>query len=304
MLEPSTEAVAAGVDRVITLADGRTLGYCEFGDPAGYPVIALHGTPGSRFKYSGSHIAAAARGLRLIAPDRWGYGLSSRKRSPAIGDYGDDIAALADALGLGSFHLTGVSGGGPFAVAAAARLAGRVTALALVSPVGLIHGPAGMARLSPFHTFCFRVMPHLPGALTATFYAYRSALRLAPDLAMWVAVSRSPEVDRVAVRDRYTRDRLVKTFSTGLEHSVRGPAVDIGLFSKPWGIDFGRVRAPVRIWIGSADRNVPISAVNALHEVLPGSTFTRLSGEGHLWVAIHGNDVLDWLCGMPRSTRR
>lgn len=300
MLTTAMSEDAGTADRVLHLPDGRRLGYREFGDPAGYPVIALHGTPGSRFKYAGSHAAAAARGLRLIAPDRWGYGMSSRKEGARLRDYADDVKALADALGIGAFHVTGVSGGGPFAVAVAARLSERVTGVALVSPVGLISGPAGRSRLSPFHWFCFRVMPLVPGALTATFHAYRSALSLAPNMAMWLAVSRSPAVDRAAVRDQATRKRLVKTFSTGLTFSVRGPAADIELFSKPWDLDFSAVTAPVRIWIGTADRNVPVTAVMALHDALPGSECTLLPGEGHLWVALHGEDVLHWLALLPR----
>jgi hypothetical protein len=30
-------------DATITLADGRTLAYCEWGDPTGSPVLLVHG---------------------------------------------------------------------------------------------------------------------------------------------------------------------------------------------------------------------------------------------------------------------
>jgi hypothetical protein len=36
----------------LTLHDGRTLGYAEFGDPAGVPLIYCHGHPGSRLEGS------------------------------------------------------------------------------------------------------------------------------------------------------------------------------------------------------------------------------------------------------------
>jgi len=36
---------------IITLRDGRQLGYADLGSPTGTPIFALHGTPGSRIDY-------------------------------------------------------------------------------------------------------------------------------------------------------------------------------------------------------------------------------------------------------------
>ena len=45
------DAVMAGVSGTQTVAasDGRSLTIAEWGDPDGFPVFFLHGTPGSRF---------------------------------------------------------------------------------------------------------------------------------------------------------------------------------------------------------------------------------------------------------------
>ena len=62
--------------------DDRVLAYKEFGDPNGKPVIAMHGTPGSRI---GPHLRALRlypRGIRLISYDRPGYGGSGRRPGP------------------------------------------------------------------------------------------------------------------------------------------------------------------------------------------------------------------------------
>ena len=64
---------------------GRTLRVREDGDPDGVPLIAHHGTPGSRLLYERWVEDAAERGIRLIAYDRAGYGGSDRdagRRSP------------------------------------------------------------------------------------------------------------------------------------------------------------------------------------------------------------------------------
>ena len=59
----------------ITLADGRTLGFDDVGDPAGVPVLYVHGTPDSRRARHPDDGVAAAAGVRLVAVDRPGFGL-------------------------------------------------------------------------------------------------------------------------------------------------------------------------------------------------------------------------------------
>lgn len=286
---------AASGDRVVALGDGRMAGYREYGDPGGIPVVALHGTPGSRFKYAGGHEGAVARGLRVIALDRWGYGLSSAKPSPALADYGRDVEVLADRLGLGRIAVTGVSGGAPYAVATAAALKGRVFALALISPVGVIDGPAGLAVLSPFHTLCFQIAPRIPGLIGGSFQAYRAALAVAPDFAMRIAVLKSARADRAIMRNEQARAGMAEMFAEGLAAGVAGPVTDMALFGRPWGIVWADISAEARIWMGAEDRNVPISAVRALHGALPSSECVEIADAGHQWLAGNHEVIWDWI---------
>ena len=122
--------------RLLTLPDGRRLACAEYGDPNGLPVLALHGTPGSRLMFALANGAARVRGIRLIAPERPGYGLSDYRPSESLARIAEDLSAVADAYGLDRFAIIGVSGGAPFAVAAAASMPDRISLLALVCPVG------------------------------------------------------------------------------------------------------------------------------------------------------------------------
>lgn len=290
-------SVGGAVGRVIVLPDGRTLSYREYGDPAGHPVIALHGTPGSGFKYSGSHDAAVRVGLRLLAVDRWGYGGTSAKPGARLSDYGADIAALADALKIARFGITGVSGGAPYAAATAALLKDRVTALALVSPVGPISGQVPEIKLSPFHTLCFQVLPRIPGGVAGVFTAFRAGLAVSPKRAMAIAVRRSAPADQLAMANDDTRSQLSHAFITGLAPGVQGPKTDLTLFKRPWGIDLKSITAPACIWMGSEDRNVPMTSVTALSAALANCETVLIPGAGHLWVTSHADVVMGWLAG-------
>jgi pimeloyl-ACP methyl ester carboxylesterase len=286
---------AASNDRVVPLGDGRAIGYREYGDFGGFPVVALHGTPGSRLKYAGGHDGAIAGGLRVIALDRWGYGLSSAKPDPALADYGRDVEVLADRLGLERFAVTGVSGGAPYAVATAAVLKERVSALALVSPVGVIDGPAGIATLSWFHTLCFQIAPTIPGLIGGSFQAYRAVLAVAPDLAMQIAVLKSARADRAIIRDERARSGMAEMFAEGLAAGVGGPVTDMALFGRPWGIEWANVCGNVRIWMGAEDRNVPVSAVHALQGALPSSELIEVADAGHQWLTSNHEAVWGWI---------
>jgi len=79
---PSIRAVA-----VMAPPDGRRLAYEVMGDPAGFPVMVLHGTPGSSRQLAGLDELARDRGVAVIAPDRAGYDGSSHdpSRTTALG---------------------------------------------------------------------------------------------------------------------------------------------------------------------------------------------------------------------------
>jgi len=109
-------------DTVLALADGRRLGYAEFGDPSGAPCLYFHFSPGSRLEpaavFSGVR-QAWLRGVRLVSADRPGFGLSDRQPARTLLDWPGDIAALADHLGIDRFAVLGASGGGAYALACA-----------------------------------------------------------------------------------------------------------------------------------------------------------------------------------------
>src|SRR5262249_28121694 len=73
----STEVRVVSGGRV-TLRDGRTLAWCEYGVPDGRPVLQFQGTPGSRFSRYAHEESYVRLGARVIVFDRPGYGASTR----------------------------------------------------------------------------------------------------------------------------------------------------------------------------------------------------------------------------------
>jgi len=295
----------AKLDLVQVLPDGRRLQYCEYGDPGGRTVVALHGTPGSRYKFAIADREAQRLGLRLISPDRWGYGLSDAPRGrPRLADYAYDIESLLGALGIERFGVVGVSGGGPYAAALASVLRARVSKLALVAPVAPLDLASRRHGVGWFHRFAFRALPRVPGGVSVVFSYFRGVLAVAPALAVRTMAARAGAPDRKLLAEPEISGDLVMTFKAGLARGVLGPAIDMACFSREWGLDLSSVSCRSRMWLGAMDRNVPLAAARKLPGDIPGLDVIEVEDAGHFWITRHYADVLAWLAGDPGAADR
>jgi len=250
---PSPKPLPVGVmDGLVDVGGGRSFSYRAFGAETGYPLIALHGTPGSRLKFLAADSVARSLGIRVIAPDRWGYAATSAHPAPSLAGFAEDLVRFADRLGLERFSLLGVSGGGPYASAVAAELPDRVVSLALVAAVGPIAGEED-DEISPFHRFCFGALARRSSAVALVFRAFRAVLRVSPTIGMRMAMLRVAASDREVLRCESVAIRLGETFLEGLRPGVVGPVTDLALFGRPWDIDLRRASIPARLWMGSVD---------------------------------------------------
>lgn len=122
--------------KTIQLSDGRTLAYLESGDPNGQPVFYFHGGPGSRLEGQIYDSLNQKLGIRMIVADRPGYGLSDNQEDRTYLNWADDVAELADQLGIERFAVLGYSSGGPYAAVVAHQLPERVAVAVIVAGEG------------------------------------------------------------------------------------------------------------------------------------------------------------------------
>jgi pimeloyl-ACP methyl ester carboxylesterase len=278
--------------QVLRLSDGRRLGYAQYGDRRGAPVLFFHGTPGSRRVARCADQAARRRGIRLIAPDRPGFGLSDFQPARTLGAWPADVVELADALGIDRFAVAGVSGGGPYVAACASRLAGRLTHAGIVSGVGPLDDPALAAELSRTWRAGFAVVRRLPAAVRLGLGLASLGLRRAPGCVLASIAASLPEVDRAILARPEVRALLLDDAREALRQGTRGAVQELVLFSRPWDVRLGRIRMPVRLWHGEADAQVPLAIARRLAAALPDCRASFVPGAGHLWVLDHLDEVL------------
>jgi pimeloyl-ACP methyl ester carboxylesterase len=265
------------------LVDGRRLGYAEVGDPSGSPVLFFHGVPGSRLDFASERHDAAlkAAGVRFIGVDRPGFGISDPKPGRGHGDWPADVGALADSLGLERFAVLGYSRGGWYALACAAQIPNRLTAVGLLSALTIPDMP-GFERARPWlarmDSAFARRAPALWERLT-TANARRAEKDPAAALRVYKLVLRAPaDRDLLAANPR-------EFAGYGTEAARNGPAawrMEVANIAEALDFDVDEVKLPVRIWHGTADTLVPITHGRYSAKRLASTEIVELPDVGHL----------------------
>jgi pimeloyl-ACP methyl ester carboxylesterase len=286
-------AVPEPETRTAALDDGRTLAYVECGDPAGRPVFAFHGLPGSRMQRHPDESIARGAGVRVIHVDRPGFGRSSPRPGRSLADWPRDVAALADRLGLGRFAVAGTSGGGPFAAACAALLGDRVARLAIVSGVG---PPGTMAgRMTANARLAFFLAPRVPWLLRGPLAAAGRFGVRAPSAYVSALASHMSPPDRAILARSEVRAMLAQDLREAFRQGTRAMVHDLGLLARPWRLPLDRVACPAALWHGADDWMIPPAASRALVRALPGARAHDLPGEGHFLVLDRWPEICAWL---------
>ncbi len=256
-------------DGRLTLAGGRVLSYGLLGAEQGDVVVVLDG-PGSRGMARAMSPFAAALGLRLLAPDRPGFGGSTSAPGRAITDWPHEHAALLDALGVQRAGVVGHSGGTPYALAAAAALPDRTPRVALLAPVAPVHGDrAARDELGTDLRRALAVAPRAPWLLRLALRAASRRVARNPEKAARRIIRESPPADAEVLRDPAIREMHVRTSGEILAHPD-AVAAEIGLLAGPWGVSPRDVRAPVAMWSGAADRTHPTAHARRLATAIGG----------------------------------
>ena len=277
----------------VTLPDGRRIEVSVSGPADGLPLIFHHGTLGARTPIRVLQRAAHRRGLRLVALTRPGYGHSTRKEGRKVADVVEDTAAVLQALGADWCLVAGWSGGGPHALACAARLPHALGALVIagVAPADG-QGLDWMAGMGQDNVDEFRAARAGPGALREYLDAQRVLLKdVSTDDITASLESLLPPVDRAVLTDELAQD-LAASFHEALVEGVDGWLDDDLAFLSPWGFHLREIDIPTAIWQGSEDRMVPSSHGEWLSTRIPGTSAHLTPGEGHLSIAVGAIDAM------------
>ncbi len=252
-------------------------------DGDGLALIWHHGTPNIGLPPEPLDPLAKRLGIRWLGFDRPGYGGSSRAPGRTVAGAAAWAGAVADALGIDHFAVMGHSGGGPHALACAALLPERVTAVVSVS---------GLAPIDAEGLDWFAGMADSGAA------ALRAATAGLAAKERYEAAAPQGEPGFTAA-DVAALEGEWGWFGTVVRPALAGGSqglVDDDLaYVAPWGFDLEPVRVPVLLLHGAADRIAPLAHAQWLASRIAGAELRVGPGDGHISILRSAGDALEWL---------
>ena len=238
------------------LGNGSKIAWAEYGDPSGSPVLLLHGLVGSILS-EGMEEQLQELPLRVIAIARPGYGLSDYFHMECVADWGQQLEAFLNFLGLYTFDIYAISAGAPYGYALAALYPEMVSAVYVNSGLPAVYLPDVLAHYTEQDAALYVSFQGM-GREAAGRFLRESYLPLFPE-----------EV------------RTGRDFQDSMGGDLRNIGQEAILEARPWGFDLAQIRCPVVLAHGTADTEVPYMAMEETAKYLPHAKIIPMEGEEH-----------------------
>jgi pimeloyl-ACP methyl ester carboxylesterase len=289
----------------VTLSDGRLLGFDDFGDPEGTPVLFFHGFGSSRVVRHPDDGIAGELGARVVAFDRPGIGLSTRQPGRRVTDMPRDIAELMDVLGIERAAVLSWSGGGPYALACAWQMPERFSVIGLISaPAPLSGAPGSTGYTWPRHRAMSRTADHAPWVVALAMWQWARQQRADPRKQLDEAIAGMVEADRQILDDPALQAVMIANADEMYRQGTRGVYDEALCLARPFGFPLGGVTVPVRIWHGARDKVVPVGMGKYLERNIPNAVATYYRQEGHHFLYERWREILGVVVAEARARNR
>jgi pimeloyl-ACP methyl ester carboxylesterase len=283
-------------ENYLKLPDGRQLCYAEYGDPTGQPIFVFHGNPNSRLLWGVIPGSPFLPNIRLIAPDRPGFGQTDFVEGvTTIENWPNDIVTLADSLGIEKFSVFAPSGGGPFALSCAWKIPERLTSVGIFASVGPLNAETDKNLAAPIRMMWTKA-PKFPGLFKLQMKISALLARKFTKLYIKMILKEFSEIDR-EVYERLNIAELIRPDrNEGYRQWGIGTWYDV-LIPGNWPIPLNEIITKVYLWHGEEDISAPPSMGRYMAEMIPNCEAEFIKGAGHFWIFEHLSEILEKLVG-------
>lgn len=253
-----------GTEKEIVRPDGARISITDGGDPAGVPVVMVHGWTEDRRVWGPVARRLAASGHRVVAYDQRGHGRSTAGDvGYGIEVLGDDLASVLEGLDLRGAVVAGHSMGGmaaqAFCIERRDVAAERVKGLALVASAA---GDLGLGATRERQAARVLTHPLLDRALADR--------RLGPFLVRGTVGRRPVRAHLLSVAEMF---------------AATPPATRTGFLSAMSVMDLSegiaKLELPVTIVVGTRDRLTPMAAARKMAALIPEARLEVVPDAGH-----------------------
>ncbi len=280
---------------VVRLADGRALSWTEYGDPAGEPLFFHHGIPSSRVAAAVMDAGAARAGVRLIAPERPGFGYSDPLPGRAILDWPADLRQLADQLELAQFSIAGISAGLPYTLACALQMPERLHRVALISGLGSIDSGDVLEGMSYEWRLIYTLFLKSRRLASLWMRGYGRSVQKRPERVVAEQIKRMPPVDGAVLGSEPTLSNRISDLREAFRQGPAAAGDEARHHLEPWGFELRDVNFPVMLWHGVLDESHPIQMGRRIAAELPDCRPVYVEGVGSLGFIEHAESIFSAL---------
>lgn len=260
----------------------------EYGAADGEPVFYFHGTPGSRLEAYSADKAAHDLGIRLIAPERPGYGHSTPHDNFNLLDWPKALIQLADKLKLHEFSILGFSAGGPYALACAHEIPDRIKHITLVGSTAPFETDVMQTNIN----YDFKPLYELSTTDYQTATEQVSQLAASPEALFNILQTPLPTTDKAILNQKAFHDHYLDNLTLAINNGVNGIVNDLRCLAQSWQFSLEAIQPHIDIWHGYDDRNVGFAVAEYLANKLNSTSTHFLDNSGHYFLFEKWHDVL------------
>ncbi len=278
------------------LTNGRNLGFAEYGDENGFPILFFHGTPNSRLSRHPDISILENLNIRLITLERPGYGLSDAVEERTVLEWSEDVKEFIEYNGIDKFSILSVSGGAPYALSCTYKLDNVVEKCGIVSGFAPIDLNKELTRnMSSSNKIGFWMAMKAPWLLKVVLKSIAKSSVREPEKQLDKFMEGFSISDQNIVKKPEIHKVFLEDMKEAYRQGMKGHYGDLKSLIKPWGFALEEIKTKVYIWQGEEDKNVPIEMGYFFDKALPNSEVYFYPEEGHLLYLNHWKDILEQL---------
>jgi pimeloyl-ACP methyl ester carboxylesterase len=267
----------------------------ESGEPEGRPLVVFHGFPGSHIQGSMFEAHAKKYNVRILAPDRPGYGYSDPLPGKGLSEFLDGLNRALERKKIERFYVAGVSGGNPSALCTAARFGQRV--LAVGSICGLAPYPEAREHFYKFARTGLDLAMKTPEILMRPFIN-QFLKGIKPEEKIDLMVRKLSQPDQKALENLQVRATLLQSMALARRQGAGGMVFDLKSFATRWPCQWQDIQSPHFLWHGEQDRVLSHTMSEFVHAKIPHSRLKLYPEEGHYSLPIlRAGEILADLTG-------
>ncbi|MCG8673748.1 MAG: LuxR C-terminal-related transcriptional regulator, partial [Pseudomonadales bacterium] len=275
----------------ISLSAYRHICFEEYGDPNGFPIVLCHNALGSRLQVVEDPQILHSLNIRLVVPERPGYGLSEYYKNRKLSEWPKDLELLLNALNIRDFSAIAYGNGSAYGVACAHYFRKRLKKLALCAPVPEFQDIKSILHAQSSWSMGILILARLSPTLTEKIF--RLVSKVDPQSYFKnVLYATAIECDRELINQTDFMKRNVAAYAASIENGARVWASDFFITTNSWNINIEDIEQTVHIWYGAKDIYIHHSAISDFSKRFKNREEHFFPKESHWVIYRHWEDIL------------